>query len=63
MSNKTKKIIFWAVIAALLIGILIYLKFAPIGSSLMAVIICLVSLAAGGVMGYIAGKIFKFNKK
>lgn len=63
MTTKTKKIIFWAVIAALVIGILLWLKFASFGSSLMAVIICIVSLAAGGVMGYIAGKIFKFNKK
>lgn len=63
MSNKTKKIVFWAVIAALLIGILIYLKFAPFGSSLMGVILFAVGLAAGGVMCYIAGKIFKFNKK
>lgn len=63
MSDKTKKIIFWAVIAAILIGILIYLRFAPIGNSLMGVILFAVGLAAGGVMGYIAGKIFKFNKK
>lgn len=63
MSDKTKKIIFWAVLAALLIGILIYLKFASFGSSLMGVILFAAGLAAGGVLGYIAGKIFKLGRK
>ena len=59
MTTKTKKIIFWAVIAALVIGILLWLKFASFGSSLMGVILFAAGLVVGGILGYFVGKIFR----
>lgn len=59
MSDKTKKIIFWAVIAALLIGILIYLKFASFGSSLMGVLLFAAGIVVGGILGYFVNKLFR----
>ena len=45
-----KKIIFWAVIAIVLIGLGLYLKFAGFGNTLMALIIG----AVGAVAGWLA---------
>ncbi len=59
MTTKTKKIIFWAVIAALVIGILLWLKFASFGSSLMGVILFAAGLVVGGILGYFSGKLFR----
>lgn len=51
-----KKIVFWAIIAVILIGGGLYLKFAGFGSALMA----LLFFAVGGVCGWL-GKVF-YNK-
>lgn len=51
-----KKIVFWAVIAIVLIGGGLYLKFAGFGAALMS----LVFFAVGGVCGWL-GKMF-YNK-
>lgn len=59
MTTKTKKIIFWAVIAAIVIGILLWLKFASFGSSLMGVLLFAAGLAVGGILGYFVSKLFR----
>lgn len=59
MTTKTKKIIFWAVIAAIVIGILLWLKFASFGSSLMGVLLFAAGLVAGGILGYFVSKLFR----
>lgn len=59
MTTKTKKIIFWAVIAALVIGILLWLKFASFGSSLMGLLLFAAGLVAGGILGYFFSKLFR----
>lgn len=59
MTTKTKKIIFWAVIAAIVIGILLWLKFASFGSSLMGVLLFAAGLVVGGILGHFAGKLFR----
>lgn len=59
MTTKTKKIIFWAVIAALVIGILLWLKLASFGSSLMGVLLFAAGLAVGGFLGYFTGRLFR----
>lgn len=51
-----KKIVFWAIIAVILIGGGLYLKFAGFGSALMA----LLFFAVGGVCGWLS-KVF-YNK-
>lgn len=47
---KTKKIIFWVVVAVLIIGLGIYLKYASFGVTVVTVIVG----AAGVVLGWIA---------
>ena len=48
---KTKKITFWTVVAVvLIIGLAIYLKYAPFGTMVVTVIVG----AAGVVLGWIA---------
>lgn len=47
MTTKTKKIIFWAVIAALVLGLALYLLFAKPGNVLM--------VSISGVTGLVAG--------
>jgi hypothetical protein len=57
MTTKTKKIIFWVVIALLVIGIGLYLKFANFGDALMSILIGLMSIligACGIVVGWLA---------
>lgn len=50
MTTKTKKIIFWAVIAALVLGMFLYLLLAKPGNVLMSII-----YGCGGiVIGWIA---------
>lgn len=50
MTTKTKKIIFWAVIAALVLGMFLYLLFANPGNVLMSII-----YGCGGiVVGWVA---------
>ena len=43
----TKKIIFWAVVAVIFIGIGLYLKFSGFGDTIMALIIGAVCAVAG----------------
>lgn len=60
MSTKTKKIIFWSVVAVLLIGIGVYLQLTDFGNSLMAVIIGI----CGIVVGWVAHILYlKYIKK
>ena len=47
MTTKTKKIIFWVIIALLAIGIGLYLKFANFGDTLMSVLIGSCSIVTG----------------
>lgn len=47
MTTKTKKIIFWVVIALLVIGIGLYLKFANFGDMLMSILIGACGIVAG----------------
>ena len=50
MTTKTKKIIFWAVIAALVLGMFLYLLLAKPGTVLMSIIYGI----GGIVLGWIA---------
>lgn len=47
---KAKKIIFWVVVAVLVIGLGIYLKYASFGATVITIIVG----AAGLVLGWIA---------
>lgn len=47
MTTKTKKIIFWVIIALLVIGIALYLKFANFGDALMSILIGACGIVAG----------------
>lgn len=49
MTDKVKKIIFWAVVALVICGILIYLKFAPFWDAVMALVTFLIGIAVGNV--------------
>lgn len=47
--NK-KKIIFWSIVAVLIIAVIVFMKFAPLWVSLTTVI----SFGAGAVVGWVA---------
>lgn len=47
MTEKTKKIIFWAVVAAVVLGLALYLLFAKPGNVFMASVFGVTGLVAG----------------
>lgn len=50
MNKNKKKIIFWSIIAALIVVIIVFMKFAPLWVSFTTV----VSFGAGAVIGWFA---------
>lgn len=59
MTDKTKKIILWAVIAAIVIALALYLLLAKPGNALMASLAAAAGLAAGWAARMLYEKIRK----
>lgn len=56
MSAKTRKIIFWTVVAVLVIGLGFWLKYASFGVTVVTVIVGLAGIAAGWTAHILYGK-------
>lgn len=56
---KTKKIIFWVVVAILVVGLGLYLKYAPFGATIITVIVGAVGIIAGWLAKYLYDKYVK----
>lgn len=56
---KTKKIIFWVVVAILVVGLGLYLKYASFGATIITVIVGAVGIIAGWLAKYLYDKYVK----
>lgn len=50
---KTKKIIFWVVVAILVVGLGLYLKYASFGATLITIIVGAVGIIVGWLAKYL----------
>lgn len=56
MTAKTKKITFWVIIAVLVIGLGIYLKYATFGATVVTIVTGAACLVAGWIAHVLYGK-------
>lgn len=56
---KTKKIIFWVVVAILVVGLGLYFKYASFGATLITIIVGAVGIIVGWLAKYLYDKYVK----
>lgn len=56
---KTKKIIFWVVVAILVVGLGLYLKYASFGATIITIIVGAVGIIVGWLAKYLYDKYVK----
>jgi hypothetical protein len=59
MTTKTKKIIFWAVVVVLLVGLGFWLKYASFGVTVVTILVGLGGIVLGWIAHILYGKYVK----